>query len=129
MIDLRAIAVSVVAALLFASANILTKRSLGPGCAHVMVWVSVLAVGGFVCFRLACKEHGLGITSAVVDSLITLVTVGWAVLVLRERLTTLQHTGLAFVVVGLVLVHGPWSGYGSCGESAPSVGAQSSPRK
>jgi drug/metabolite transporter (DMT)-like permease len=129
MIDLRAIAVSVVAALLFASANILTKRSLGPGCAHMMVWVSALAVGGFVCFRFACKEHGLGITSAVVDSLITLVTVGWAVFVLRERLTTLQHTGLAFIVVGLVLVHGPWSGCGSDGESPASIGDAPSPRR
>ena len=129
MIDLRAFALSVVAALLFAGANILTKRSLGPGCAHVMVWVSVLAVGGFVCFRFACKEYGLGITSAVVDSLITLVTVGWALFVLRERLTTLQHVGLALVVVGLVLVHGPWSGHGVDGGSPPSTGDTNSPRK
>jgi drug/metabolite transporter (DMT)-like permease len=41
------------------------------------------------------------------DSLITLVTVGWALFVLRERLTTLQHVGLALVVVSLVLVNGP----------------------
>jgi drug/metabolite transporter (DMT)-like permease len=35
------------------------------------------------------------------------VTVGWALFVLRERLTTLQHVGLALVVVSLVLVNGP----------------------
>lgn len=121
MIDIRAIALSVLAALLFASANILTKRSLGPGCAHAMVWVSALAIGGFFCFRFACKQHGLGITSAVVDSLITLVTVGWALFVLRERLTTLQHIGLAFVVVGLMLVNGPWSLHGEVGQPPPAT--------
>ena len=74
-----------------------------------MVYVSVLAVLAFLGFRWACKEFGLGVASGVVDSLLTLLTVAYAVFILKDRLSGSQYAGLVLILVGLLLVKGPWS--------------------
>jgi drug/metabolite transporter (DMT)-like permease len=91
-------------------ANILTEKSLEPGRFHYMGYVSVLAVVAFFGFRWACLQFGLGVASGVVDSLLTLLTLAYAVFVLGEDLTRIQYAGLAFILVGLFLVKGPLSG-------------------
>ena len=89
---------------LYVAANVLTKRSLEPGRAWLMILVSVLAVGAFFAFRAICKQFGLAVASGVVDSLLTLLTLAIAVLWDKEVLTTTQLTGLGFILVGLFLV-------------------------
>lgn len=115
--DIRAVVLSVVVALFFVGANVLTKRSCAPGEGHLMVWVSLLAISAFFGFRLVCQTYGLGLTSAVIDSVLTLLTVAWAVFILRERYSTVQYVGLILLLVGLLLVNGPWSGGGAEAES------------
>lgn len=108
--DARALFFCVVIAMTYVIANILTERSLQPGKVHYMGYVSIIAVLAFFGFRWACQQFGLGVASGIVDSLLTLLTIGYAVFVLKEGLTAVQYAGLAFILVGLLLVKGPWSG-------------------
>lgn len=127
--DWRTAALALVAATWFAGANVLTKQSLAPGQGHRMAWVSLLAIGAFFGFRSACQACGLGVTSAVVDSLVTLGTVGWAVFVLREDLTKAQCVGLALILAGLTLVHGSSAGSRAAAAApAPAPDAKATPK-
>ena len=108
--DGRAILFSVVVAMLYVAANVLTEKSLEPGKTHLMGYVFLLAVVAFIGFRWCCQQFGLAIASTVVDSLLTLLTVGYAVFILKDRLTSIQYVGIVLMIAGLLLVKGPWSG-------------------
>jgi drug/metabolite transporter (DMT)-like permease len=108
--DGRAIVFSVVVAMLYVAANVLTEKSLEPGKTHLMGVVFLLAIVAFLGFRWCCQQFGLAIASTVVDSLLTLLTVGYAVFILKDRLTSIQYVGIVLMIVGLLLVKGPWSG-------------------
>ena len=108
--DRRAVCFSALVASMYVLANVLTERSLQVGKFHLMGYVAILAVAGFFGFRFCCREFGLGVASVVVDSLLTLLTVGYAIFVLKERLSPVQYAGVFLLLVGLILVKGPWSG-------------------
>jgi drug/metabolite transporter (DMT)-like permease len=108
--DSRAIFLSVCVAGLYVFANVLTEKSLTPGKEHYMAYVCVIAVVAFLGFRWCCQQFGLGVASAVVDSLLTLLTVAYAIIILKDRLTAIQYVGVLLLLLGLLLVKGPWSG-------------------
>jgi len=108
--DMRAVCFSALVASMYVLANVLTERSLQVGKSHLMGYVAVLAVAAFFGFRWCCREFGLGIASAVVDSLLTLLTVAYAIIVLKDRLSPVQYVGVFLLLLGLILVKGPWSG-------------------
>jgi multidrug transporter EmrE-like cation transporter len=120
--DARAILLSVAVALLYVLANVLTEKSLEEGKSHYMGYVSLVAVIAFWGFRWTCQHFGLAVASAVVDSLLTLLTVAYAIFVLKDSLSTIQYVGVFFLLIGLLLVKGPWSGEKeSKQESAPGT--------
>ena len=127
--DFRAIIFSVAVALIYVLANVLTERSLAPGKAHLMAWVSALAVVAFFGFRFVCQHYGLAVASVVVDSLLTLLTVAYAVFVLKDRLSTVQYVGVFLLLAGLFLVKGPWSGGSSEAQPAKNDAGQVSEQK
>ncbi|MFN9720692.1 MAG: hypothetical protein ACK58L_18495 [Planctomycetota bacterium] len=108
--DPRPLFFSIVVAFVFVTANVLTEKSLEPGKTWVFALACGLACVALLGFRWCCQQFGLAIASAVVDSLLTLLTVGYAVLILRERLSSIQYAGLALLLLGILLVKGPWSG-------------------
>ena len=102
--DLKAFVLSAGVAGLYVLANVLTQKSLEPGKSWLMALVSLLAISAFFAFRFMVKSFGLAVASGVVDSLLTLLTIAFAVFVLRESLSVKQYAGLSCLLVGLYLV-------------------------
>lgn len=63
----------------------------------------LLILGGVIAFGVATNA-GLVSVSSVLSTLSPLVTVGMAVISLRERLTRLQHVGLVAAIAGVTLL-------------------------
>jgi drug/metabolite transporter (DMT)-like permease len=89
---------------------VLSEKSLEPGRTHYLGYVFLLACVAFLGFHWCCQQFGLAIASAVVDSLLTLLTVAYAIFVLKERLNAIQYAGITLLLVGILLVNGPFSG-------------------
>lgn len=102
--DVKALAFSAAIALLFVTANVLTKKSLEVGCEWLTVVVSGLAIVGFAAFRILCRHYGLAVASGVVDAMLTILTILVALVVFRESLSIRQCIGIAVLLVGLQLV-------------------------
>jgi drug/metabolite transporter (DMT)-like permease len=100
----RAIILSVAVAVVFVAANVLTEKSLEPGRAHIMVWVWLLACLGFGAQRWCYQAFGLSVAAAVIDSLLTLLTVGYGIFILKDRLTPMQYIGITLMLIGIFLV-------------------------
>jgi len=105
----RPLLASSAVACLFVIANILTERSLSAGKGWLMFFVFVAACAAFIGFRWCCRHYGLAIASSVVDSFLTLGTVGYAFVVLGESLSRSQCCGIAFLLAGLLLVNWPYA--------------------
>jgi drug/metabolite transporter (DMT)-like permease len=108
--DGRALFFTTAVALLMVAANVFTERSLQPGKGYLMALVFLAACLGFWGFRYCCQAFGLTVASSVVDTLLTLLTVGYGVFILQEKLGTVQYAGIALLLVGLFLVKGPFGG-------------------
>ena len=102
--DLKALTFSAGVALLFVTANVLTKKSLDTGWGWLTIVVSVIAIAAFASFRILCKSYGLAVASGVVDALLTIFTILIALIVFKESLNVKQYIGLALLIVGLQLV-------------------------
>ena len=119
--DGKALFFTTFVALLMVAANVFTERSLHPGKGHLMAVVFLAACAGFWGFRYCCQAFGLTVASSVVDTLLTLLTVGYGVFVLQEKLGAVQYAGIVLLLVGLFLVKGPFGGKEPTKESAPQT--------
>ncbi len=95
---------AILTASVFVLCNTGTKISLDPGREWVMYPVYFGAAFAFWLFRKVCIEHGLAVSSGVVDSLITLVSIAIGIFFFHESLHTRQYVGLGVLLVGLYLV-------------------------
>jgi len=103
----RSLFASSAVACLFVIANVLTERSLAAGRGWVMLVVCFTACVAFLGFRWCCSHYGLAVASSVVDSVLTIMTVGYAFIVLGERLSAAQCCGVVLLLAGLLLVNWP----------------------
>lgn len=84
--------------------NVLTKLSLSDGKSWLMIPVYVGAAAAYWVFRKVADLTGLTRGEATIGSLITLLTVGIGVFVLRESISVKQAIGLVLIGIGILLL-------------------------
>lgn len=91
-------------AALFTIANISVKYSVGKDRQWLMFVAFGASVLAYWLFRRTCITKGLAVTEGLFGSLITVATVLFGLLVLKESLNPRQLGGLALILAGLFLI-------------------------
>jgi drug/metabolite transporter (DMT)-like permease len=87
--------------------SLLVRRKLGVSLTDPKIMATILFAGVLEAAALAVVNWGLTIGDAIlvtpISSALSIVTIAMAVIILKEKITSLQGVGMAMVIAGIVL--------------------------